>query len=36
MRDGSKVRITNAEDNKVIGGADEATDIKIKDENNEE
>ena len=36
VRDGSKVRITNAEDNKVIGGADEATDIKIKDENNEE
>lgn len=31
VRDGSKVKITNAEDNKAIGGTDEATDIKIKD-----
>ena len=31
VRDGSKVKITNAEDKKVIGGTDEATDIKIKD-----
>lgn len=31
VRDGSKVKITNAEDNKTIGGTDEATDIKIKD-----
>ena len=31
VKDGSKVKITNAEDNKTIGGTDEATDIKIKD-----
>ena len=31
VRDGPKVKITNAEDNKAIGGTDEATDIKIKD-----